>query len=284
MKALLCSIEEDKKESKLKKKPLKKSSLSTKAKESKLAKSSVVAEIETKPEEAAPSAEIDTPAEPKAEEQPVENESIPTEEPKIDDAEVPKDEIIPSEEVPVEEPNEEAPIEGSIEPKEVVTSTIEVCEETIAKDMPETPCSLNEVNNETSTEKFEPPKSTTTTDFEWNFDSPAPPSSAERKEEFNTMTVATSRREARRDFSLDKESPSERRATSTGRAEGAYRRSRRDTKPASAMSYLQLLSSPVITYQEIYGGARFYRARAIHYLPSYTTVPTRPYCLSRSIF
>ena len=98
------------------------------------------------------------------------------------------------------------------------------------------------------------------------------------------MTVATSRREARRDFSLDKESPSERRATSAGRAEGAYRRSRRDTKPASAMSYLQLLSSSVITYQEIYGGARFYRARAIHYLPSYTTVPTRPYCLSRSIF
>ena len=64
---------------------------------------------------------------------------------------------------------------------------------------------------------------------------------------------------------------------------GTYRRSRRDTKPASAMSYLQLLSSSVITYQEIYGGARFYRSRAIHYLPSYSGAPLRPYCMSRAI-
>ena len=100
------TIEEDKKESKLKKKPLKKSSLSTKSKSSKLAKSSVVAEVETKLEEAAPAAEVDTPAEPKAEEQPVENGSMPTEEPKIDGAEIPKGEIVPSEEVPAEGPNE----------------------------------------------------------------------------------------------------------------------------------------------------------------------------------
>ena len=100
------TIEEDKKESKLKKKPLKKSSLSTKSKSSKLAKSSVVAEVETKLEEAAPAAEVDTPAEPKAEEQPAENGSMPTEEPKIDGAEIPKCEIVPSEEAPLENPNE----------------------------------------------------------------------------------------------------------------------------------------------------------------------------------
>ena len=100
------TIEEDKKESKLKKKPLKKSSLSTKSKSSKLAKSSAVAEVETKLEEAAPAAEVDTPAEPKAEEQPINNGIMPTEEPKIDEAEIPKDEIVPSEEVSLENPNE----------------------------------------------------------------------------------------------------------------------------------------------------------------------------------
>ena len=83
-------------------------------------------------------------------------------------------------------------------------------------------------------------------------------------------------------MSQEYESSSERRATSVG-GTGTYRRSRRDTKPASAMSYLQLLSSSVITYQEIYGGARFYRARAIHYLPSYSGAPLRPYCMSRAI-
>ena len=100
------TIEEDKKESKLKKKPLKKSSLSTKSKSSKLAKSSAVAEVETKQEDQILAAEMDTPSEPKAEEQPVENGSMPTEEPKIDEAEIPKDEIVPSEEVPIEDPNE----------------------------------------------------------------------------------------------------------------------------------------------------------------------------------
>ena len=81
------------------------------------------------------------------------------------------------------------------------------------------------------------------------------------------MGVATARREAReRSSHGESYSPPERRAASVG----GPRRSRRDTKPASAMSYLQLLSSSTITYQEIYGGSRFYRARAINYIPTYS--------------
>ena len=101
-------------------------------------------------------------------------------------------------------------------------------------------------------------------DFEWNFDTPAKSNNTERKEEFNTLAVSTARREARdRSSHGENYSPPDRRAASL-EGPSMYRRSRRDTKPASAMSYLQLLSSSTITYQEIYGGSRFYRARAIN--------------------
>ena len=89
------------------------------------------------------------------------------------------------------------------------------------------------------------------------------------------MGVATARREAReRSSHEERYSPPERRAASVG-GPSVYRRSRRDTKPASAMSYLQLLSSSTITYQEIYGGSRFYRARAINYIPTYSRATIR---------
>ena len=82
--------------------------------------------------------------------------------------------------------------------------------------------------------------------------------SSDRKEEFNTIGVATARRQAR-DRSYEKQSPPpKRRSASVG--------VRREARPASSMSYLQLLSSATITYQEIYGGARLYRARPVYYV------------------
>ena len=89
------------------------------------------------------------------------------------------------------------------------------------------------------------------------------------------MGVSTARREARERSSHGKDySPPERRAASVG-GPSLFQRSHRETKPASAMSYLQLLSSSTITYQEIYGGSRFYRARALHYIPTYSRATIR---------
>ena len=120
-------------------------------------------------------------------------------------------------------------------------------------------------------------------EFEWNFDSPAPATISEKNDDFNTIGVATARRQARERTINDRQSsPPERRSASVG-GPNAYRRSRYDTKPASAMSYLQLLSSSTITYQEIYGGARFFRARPIYYIPNGSRAAVRLTSNSRNV-
>ena len=120
-------------------------------------------------------------------------------------------------------------------------------------------------------------------EFEWNFDSPAPTTISDKNEDFNTMGVATARRQARERTLNDRQSsPPERRSASVG-GPNAYRRSRYDAKPASAMSYLQLLSSSTITYQEIYGGARFFRARPIYYIPNGSRAAVRLTSNSRNV-
>ena len=88
-------------------------------KPSETSKSSAVAEVETKLEEAAPAAEMDSSAEPTAEDR----GSTPTEEPKVDEAE----------EVSVQEQNMVAIIDASNDSKEVIISSNESCQNTIAK-------------------------------------------------------------------------------------------------------------------------------------------------------
>ena len=99
-------------------------------------------------------------------------------------------------------------------------------------------------------------------DFEWNFDPPPSVNSHDRKEEFNTIEVAAARRKARERPNEKQSSSSELRSASVG----GFRHIPRETRSASSMSYLQLLSSATITYQEIYGGSRLYRARPVYYV------------------
>jgi hypothetical protein len=282
IKILNISIEEDKKDAKGRKKPLKKKS-------AKLGKASVTAtEVEPKVEEQTTAETINTENNPLQE-----TVDSTTEAPASTDVPDTAEEPIAEEEQP-ETVNEEAANEKSLEPlpdetitsNEEVVPSIDVCEEMPVPDVTES--TENQVESVCPTEgeetlplsedgtkdelpeKTESKDSTSKTEFEWNFESPAQSVNTERKEEFNTLAVASARREARERPSYEKAySPPERRSASLG-GPSVYRRSRRETKAASAMSYLQLLSSSTITYQEIYGGARFYRARAIHYMPSYS--------------
>merc|ERR1719412_666402 len=117
--------------------------------------------------------------------------------------------------------------EAMEKPSEEIAQPNDECEETPAADttapmVNETECLPDDVkipsltNGDTSNilpEKREEKTTKSTTDFEWNFDSPTKTNNTKRKEEFDTLGVATARREAReRSSHGESYSPPERRA------------------------------------------------------------------------